>query len=241
MDKKKIGVGAGIAFLAVVLILGFLGFVPVLSDLLGANRGLNLGISYTKTDYNSAVNKLGITVTPLAQNLSPSDSIVASGSHRVDQTLTSAELTALVNTMGDTWAYFPIKNTQIRINQNGSVEVQANLIMNRFDGFATALKLSDSVKQEFSSYSNLIKTNPSFYMKYTMSITDGQTQSNINVMKLGFIDVPAPELAKIQTAFASFVQRVVERTPRVINNLTFGDGTVHIVGSTPDTISLSPP
>ena len=241
MDKKKIGLGAGIAVLAVVLLLGFLGFVPVLSDILGANRGLDLGVKYTKTDYDSAINKLGITITPLAPGLPPSDSVVVHGSHIVNQTLTSTELTALENSLSDTWAYFPFRDSQIRINHDGSVEVQAKLPVDRFDGFAAALKLPDSVKNEFGSYADLIKTSPSFYMKFTLSIKDGKAQSSISSLKVGMIDVPASELAGIQSAYTSLVQTLADRSPRVIDELTFGDGSMHIVGTLGNEISLSPP
>jgi hypothetical protein len=78
-------------------------------------------------------------------------------------------------------------------------------------------------------------------MKFTLSIKDGQTQSSISAMKVGVIDVPASDLAKVQSGFTTLVQKVVERTPTNIDVLTFGDGTVHIVGSLPNIISLSPP
>jgi hypothetical protein len=44
----------GILVLIPILVLGFLGFMPIVSDIMGTNRPRDLGVKYTDADYLSA-------------------------------------------------------------------------------------------------------------------------------------------------------------------------------------------
>lgn len=240
MDKLKVGLASFGVIVVAVLILGYMGFIPVLSDLLGANRTQNLGIKYTDADYNSATSKLGITLAPNSVN--STSKILIKGASDVDTTLNSAELTALVNKLAEKWKSFPLANTQIRINSDGSVEVVGSILNERFNDFAQAINLPDAVKSEMAIYSTVVKTNPSFYMKFTLSVNEGVVQSHLDAIKVGNVQVPASEIDGLQGSLHNFLQStLVHQSKITIKDMVFSDNSVHVVGTLPTELSLSPP
>ena len=238
---QKFGIGVGVVLVSLVLILGYFGFVPVLSDLMGANKGRDLGIKFTAADYDSARSKLGFTLGTNPADAPPVDSITIEGFKPVTATLTSAELTALVNKLAEKWRYCPLENAQVRINSDGSLEIQGTLLLGRFNGFAQAINMPDSILGKFSPILAVIQTNPSFYMKCSLSITNGVAQSLINEIQIGKVDIPAADLPAIQSSFNSFLERVAQEPTGLIRNVSFGDGVINIEGNLPTEISLSPP
>ena len=83
---NKLLIYNGSVVLLIILVAGYLGFVPGLSSILGASSPKDLGIRPTAADYAAASAKLGRTLTPMAGNLPPESSVKYSGSHPVART-----------------------------------------------------------------------------------------------------------------------------------------------------------
>jgi hypothetical protein len=239
--NKKLGIGVGTIIVVSVLILGYLGFVPILSDLMGSTKPGDLGVKYTTADYDSAIKKLNITVNTISSDEPPVDSIIISKIKPISTSLTSAELTAFLNNLANKWKFCPINNIQVLIHQDGTVELQGTLLPDRFDGFAEAIKMPDSLKNQITPYLAVIKTNPPLYMKGSFSITNGEVQSLISKIQIGKVDIPADEVQKIQTSFSTFLQNIARPPRNLLRNVSFGNGVVNIDGSMPTEVDLSPP
>ncbi len=238
MDKKrKVGIGLGIALVA--LILGYFGFMFFIST---PSNKTDLGITYTDHNFDSAVGKIGLEINVGPPNVPPEESIVITRPKEVNTTLTSEELTALINELGKRWNYFPLNKTQIRINNEGSVEVSGILLRSRLEGFAKALNLPDQVVTDLNTYTSMISVDPVYYMKFTLSVHNYGVQSNLIEMRVGNIVVPQELLASVQTTFHEYMYDTLERPPLVnIKNMSFHDGVLSVEGVIPSEISLSPP
>jgi len=57
---KKFAVGLIVIIIVIVLGLGYLGFVPRVSKMLGSDKPRDLGIRYTEADLNSIISKNGV-------------------------------------------------------------------------------------------------------------------------------------------------------------------------------------
>ena len=108
--------------LPVVLLLGWAGFVPGLSDLMGTREAQDLGVTYQAADLKSLEQKSGITVrrptAPLADSTQPAPSAPSpkprfENPQHLDTTITQAELTAVVNSTG----LLPLRDAQIRLTE----------------------------------------------------------------------------------------------------------------------------
>src|SRR3989344_3964905 len=101
-----------------------------------------LGIKYTPQDLESIKNKVNVNNESLPANTPLSQSLVVSGSHPVEATFSSEELSAGANYRRSVYKYFPFKNVQIRVNNDGSVEGSAKV--NFADGVNYLLTLGVS-------------------------------------------------------------------------------------------------
>ncbi|MCX6773991.1 MAG: hypothetical protein NTY68_03280 [Candidatus Micrarchaeota archaeon] len=133
MDKSKavgiFGIGMGLVGIVALLIAGiiliavlvaaYFGFIPGLSDLMGAYSTKDLGVKYTNSDYNSFMSKIpGYKVTN-PEYTCLTCSYTTSGSVPVDNTFTDSEVTALLNKRSQNG---PIKNIQVKFNPDKTVE-----------------------------------------------------------------------------------------------------------------------
>jgi hypothetical protein len=81
MKKFLLGL---LIFIVVILVVavgvgGYLGIVPGVSSLFGANKPKNLGVTFTSQDLTNAEAKAGTQIVTLAPNLPPSQSISFTG------------------------------------------------------------------------------------------------------------------------------------------------------------------
>lgn len=240
MDNKiKIGIGVVVVVIVAILVLGYLGFVPLLSDLMGVNNPVNLGVKYTQSDLDSARSKLGLTIDNSSSSNSTSIKILKTAP--VKTQLNSAEVTALINYIADNWKNSPIKNIQVLINSDGSVEVSGTIIPNRFDGFAAAVNMSNSTLNDIKPLVSMVQTNPSFYTKFSFSITNGTVSSSFNTIQIGKVTVPADDMAKVQPAFNNFVTNIAKPPMNLLGNVSFENGEMIVDGTIPTQIYIAPP
>ncbi len=69
---KRLLTGLLVSVIIAALILGYFGFVPGLSDVMGANTPRDLGVKATASSLSSAKSKLGVTFNTL-----PADAVGA--------------------------------------------------------------------------------------------------------------------------------------------------------------------
>src|SRR3990172_2039941 len=134
---KVLGIILIVLALIAVIILALAGYIPGLSNLFGANKPRDLGVTYTGQDFNSVREKSKITWETLPAGTSNSASIQFSGSHSVDTAWSSAEMTALLNNRP--WNYWPISNVQMKINSDGTAEMSGIINSEKLRGYATAI------------------------------------------------------------------------------------------------------
>lgn len=153
-----------------VLLLGFLGFVPGLSSILGADRPKDLGIKYSPADYKEAQSKSQITMATLSQKVeNPTQSLTRSGSHDLKAEFTSSQITASLNSQS--WSFWPYKNMQVKFNSDGSVEVSGNLIKSKAPGYASYLGIP---KEAVDFGMKFIPSDPAFYVKGKAALKDNK-------------------------------------------------------------------
>ena len=133
---KKAAYGIVGILLIIVLVLGYLGFVPILSGLMGANSPRDLGISYTQEDIDSANGKLGVTYVALPPSTPDANSVIMEGFHPINVVLGDNELTALFNDHADNWGNYPMSDIQVRFNPEGDIELSGVIETGHLKGFA---------------------------------------------------------------------------------------------------------
>ncbi len=254
----KILLRIAIPVFVIILVLGYLGFVPFVSDLMGTNKPKNLGVTFTEKDFESARKKTGVKYETLTGDLKPEESLKYSGKRSVKMELTSSELTAL--TYERKWRYYPVKNWSVKINEDGTVETSGQILTNKLMDCLSAL----GIKPEESSFENsskiimmgvianqvdpnikrfydllnqisrFIKSNPSFYIKGKAKIENNKlTLLQLDSVYLGKINLTST-VYKYKGEIVSLIEEILDNTHGLyVTKLEFQDMKLKFTGTLP--------
>ena len=225
--------------LSVLLVLGYFGFIPVLSDIMGANTPRDLGVRYTEADLASANSKLGLNYTQLSAGAAPQDSLLLSGSKPVSLELTSEELTALTNSHDENWKYYPVSNCQTKINDDGTLEVSGVLNLDVGEEYAEATNMPEATREKLRTVLGLFQTNPRIYAKASPSIQNGNVDSELLELEIGRINAPTDLLNDNNHLIESFFEDRISNAGITVNSATLHNGKVDFDGTIPETIGFS--
>lgn len=149
--------------------LGYLGFIPGLSNVFGSNSPRDLGVKYTEADRSSARAKTQIEYTVLPPETPVALSIQRFGSRAVNAEFSSNEISALMNNRP--WKYWPYKNVQVKFNADGSAEVSGSLIKERIPGYMAAIDIPQEVIDLTMKF---LPPDPVFYVKGKATLQNNQ-------------------------------------------------------------------
>lgn len=194
-----------------------------------------LGVRYTNEHLDAAYEKLDVAFEALSAT-SSGKTLVLSGSHRVDQTFSSEELTAMADNRQSQYAYFPFQNVQIRVNADGSVEGSAKVAFADAVRYLTALGVSSQDVTEGAKKLNIPNATLPVYLKVTGSITNNKSTIRVASARIAQISVPDNLVQEYTPAFNAFLESVIKsRQPSYnIQKLTVENGKVHFTGTAPD-------
>jgi hypothetical protein len=229
---RNILIGVGAFVLLVVLVLGYLGFMPGVSALFGSSTPKDLGVKYTAQDYANAHAKMGSVMQDTTAT-SIKDSIKYSGSKPVTASFTSEELTATANS--GKWKYRPVKDVQVKVSKDGTVEVSGIIIKNRIDKVAEVYGYTAEDIKKGEDIIGFVPGNPTFYAKGKATVINNQVSLNIEEMQIGKID--AKNLISEGQA-QSIVDSGIAQVPGLnVKSLTFEDGKMNFDGTVPASIT----
>jgi hypothetical protein len=185
-----------------VFIAGWLGFVPGLSNILGANNPRDLGVVYTEADYNSYLEKTGadfidFSEAPVNPNNPDKKVIFADPKTVTNQEFTQEELTAAINSVG--WAWMPLKNAQVKFTDD-TVEVSGNLNIENIDKFIAFIGgvgySNEDVDTAISWGKRLVGEAP-VYIKANASVVNDQLTFNLQEAQIGRYTLPSDISSKV--------------------------------------------
>jgi len=229
--------------------LAYVGFVPGLTEAMGINKPVDLGVQYTSADLSSLVsgNSLNLTFgnydsSGLTQknitDLSPGPDLIVSGPDSNTATFTQAELTALINKLP--WTNSPLSNSQIRLS-DGTVE---------FSGNVKSWYLADLVKSlypngNYGAMSPFLKLashldDPAIYAKMNVSVDDvsgapgyGQLHLKMLALRINRIDLTS-NVSKMNAINATVGAGSQQQSLAFsVGSLTVSDGQLQVYGTLP--------
>lgn len=227
----------GIAVLAVMVVLvlvgGYFGFIPGVSNIFGSNKPRDLGAVYAQSDYQSARNKMGTNITELPPEAPPEQSIRITNINNVNINLTQNEVNAIVNI--NEWKYYPVTNCQVNIHTDNTVEFSGIILKDRVENCAKALGASDNDIQVLMSYVRYVPTNPIVYFVGTFTIIENKvTILEVNELQIGRLSF----LNQFQEKRVQIIQIVeswlAQSANFKIRTCRFVNGQLQYEGSIPD-------
>lgn len=234
---KRFGIGLGGLLAVGLLYLGWLGFIPGLSNLLGANSPKDLGVTYSEADLQSFYNKtaqklLDYANAPLGDN---GKKVIFADSRRYTAQITQAEVTARIN--ASNWAYMPVKNVQVRFSDDNRVEVSGNIdvdALEKFIPFIGGVGYSSDDVQTGLSWLRRLSGDPAFYIDASGAVSNNNLNLKINSAKIGRLSAPQDAATRVLT---TATENALAGTAGLdIHTASFSDGQMTFDGSAPTTI-----
>lgn len=217
-----------------ILYLGYLGFIPVISNLMGVSKPVDLGIKYSKNNYDSYVKKAITEIKYVKTNAEPKKSIKATGIKNIKEKFSSEEISARLNYAQ--WKYLPVKNTQVKISNEGIVEFSGNLITDRLVGFVEFAAWGKFAKVDLVKklkYLTLVKTNPPIYIKFSGKAIHNYSTINLHQIKIGRYSVPIKELEESKILPLMIQNIILKINAFHIMSTKFEDGQLIFDGTVP--------
>jgi hypothetical protein len=237
---KRLLTGLVILVVIVALVLGYFGFVPVVSDIMGATKPRDLGVAATTSSLASVNAKLGVSYGTLPASYTGTASLQESGSQQISVALTSEEITALINDHAQRWKYYPIEDVQVKINSDNTIELSGKLRVDRWSGYADAIALPEETRSQIRPYLSYVQTNPSIYMKGTFT-SSGYPQMDLYDTQIGNVPVPADQANAYAGVLEYFAYDVSHLYQLQLSQMYVSGGVMYVQGSIPTYVALSPP
>ncbi len=223
----------GLIAILLVGICGYLGFIPGIATVLGADKPRDLGISVTKEDSIQAQNKTGVALVALPADTPLTQSIILTGKKVQTYVMDSKELTALANNRP--WKYYPLEQVQIRINDDGTVETSGVLNVDSMMKYVQAIGYSTSdVEKALESYKLPLKKLP-FYVKTSGEVKHGKVTGSILAAEVGRIPLPSSIISESTPKVITLIEEGISKSPGfTVNSLKFENGTLLFDGTVPE-------
>ena len=197
-----VSVFLGLLLLPWVLLLGWMGLVPGISNLMGARSPENLGVKYAATDLKKLEAKTGI---PFAQP--PASGTVAvqpvtpkPGSppapppitKPLDLTVSQEELSAAINSLGA--KQLPLRNVQIKLGA-GTAEISGALDTSRLGDFLKTVGVRANNVERIAGWVQALGNDVPVYLKAAGGVQGAQLDLQLQSLRLGNVEIPQAQIA----------------------------------------------
>ncbi len=240
--KILLGIVIGVVALVVVavLVLGYFGFIPGVSNLFGSNKPKNLGTTFTTQDYKSAVAKSGVQFLSNADSISLATSQKTYGPAKaVNADFTPSEIMAVMNDKAHS-PNFPLKDMQLRVNPDGTAEVSGLLMMDKVNNYAASHGVSSQALQEALDTikkAGAVGAEMPIYMKGTAAVTNGQLSFDAKSVEIGRLPVSADLVNGRKADISGYYNTHKTDVPGFsCNNFSLTNGKVHFDGTLPSSV-----
>ena len=209
----------------VVLVGGYLGFIPGVSGLFGSDQPRDLGATYTEADLASGQAKLNQQLVDL-NGRAAREVLTAALPVASDARLTGKEFAAHLE------AVHPISNVQLIFNSDNTFEASGRIDKERISAYAQLLGLTgDTEAQVMDAVNKYLPGSPVFYIKGTGKIINNEPTLSWTQAEVGRLPVPTDRAAEALVAYAKLAE---ERVPGLkIDNFSIQDGQLVFKGTLP--------
>ncbi|MGE5415458.1 MAG: hypothetical protein ACM3UZ_01600 [Acidobacteriota bacterium] len=167
---KKALVAISITLVIIVGLMGYWGFIPWFSKALGTDKPVDLEVRPVTSDLAQAVDKMNFLS-------------VQSGNRKLGMVdLTGNEVTCLVNS--GYWSTLPVKEVQVRFNQDGTAEASGMIQADQVSSFAASQGLPPEALSQAMQKFNMDRDMP-FYTKSRLSVIDNQVGLYVDSLEIG--------------------------------------------------------
>lgn len=212
----------------------------------GLLRPYDLAVKSSPEAYQSALAKLQMSKDIAPTEGEADDYVVVYGPYQsVSTALTSEEVTSFFNENRPD--YFAVKNVQVRINEDGSIEASANIDVNYIFNKILNGQYTREDAQSALPMLGLLPNNVNFYFKVYGGVVDNQVQG-LYIDEVSVMGITIPEnLVSSQTAMSfvtttlnGYIARTNAESGASYDLIQVNGGSLDFVGDIPSSVSRIP-
>ena len=240
-DLKWLVLFAALMVLPWMLLLGWMGFLPAVSNLVVARAPQNLGVKYAATDLKSFEAKSGITVsppTPTAPTVqsggapaAPVPPPVPAPPKPLDLTVSQEELSAVINQLGAN--LLPLRKVQVKLGP-GSAEISGALDTSQLDGFLQNIGVRPKDIEGVGRWVKALGDNIPIHLKANGGVADAQLNARLESLQVGGFNVPAEQLERITKG--GIHADLSGKGGYSVQTLTLQEGNLKFIGALPPSL-----
>ncbi len=189
----------GVILIMPLLLLGWMGLVPGLSNLMGAASPKDLGVRYGQTNINAYKQKTNLRFLDYglapSNPANPSEKSLLTNPTTVDQlNLTQEEVTAAINS--NKWSWMPANNVQVKFT-NGIIEVSGSLDVNKIENFRQYISGGKPLNSDATNainWAKRLRNNAPVYIKASSNIADNNITFSLLQAQIGRLNIPLGSL-----------------------------------------------
>lgn len=218
---KKVLVGVIIIICFAVVVITYMGFMPVLSNYF--SKAIDLGVKADKSLIYTFEEEYG----------------KSNGTSKIDLdvNLSSQEITSVFAVWEERDKNFPLKDVQVKFNPDGTGEASGYLQVRTAVNLAKSLGYSDSDIETGKKYIKYVSGDLPFYLKGTGNMDNNTLVMSPQVFKVGKVTVPSNITNMASTAVTDMITRRINQIGGAdIKKANFSSGSFHLQGSVPETI-----
>jgi hypothetical protein len=240
----KIRKGRGLRVFLIILAVLIAGAAGTYFLLPGLSKPVDLGIRSSREAYERAMSKLGIDKDTAPESGESDDYIISYGELReTEASLTSEELTSFFNENRP--PYYAVKNVQVRINEDGTIEASGNLDTSYvFDRILNGQYSRDDAQSALPML-GLVPDTVNVYLKFSGSVVNNHVEG-FDVDAVSVMGIPIPkELIVSNAAFIvntldDFIARENARVGTNIERVEIAGGKLSLDGALPASVDRIP-
>jgi nitrate reductase NapE component len=228
-----------IFIIALVLVAGWFGFVPGLSDLFGARSPKDLGVRWTDSDFISYRVKTGTVFKDFAE---APDNPLRSGKKTIfadpttvdNLTIAQEEITAAINSID--WAWLPADRVQVKLNED-AIEVSGTIKMDHmadFVRFIGGVGYAESDVSKAVDWGKRFVDGAPFYARGSATVVNNQLSLDLQSLQIGRYSTPLSIASNVVLTGGSNGLKNTQYLD--ITSAKVGNGVLTISGTYPKTI-----
>ncbi len=205
----------------------------------------SLGVSYTKADYDSVMKKLEYMKDATPTGDSSNQYVYKYGTvQSVDIEFTSAEITSFFNENRP--SYYPLKNVQIKINNDGTIEAVASANVDYFLDNILSGKYSKAQIQSYMPALGILPANINLYLKMDGSVINNKSNVGIKEVTVQGIGIPSnivnsnEAIGTINEGIENVINKYNTKTGSSFNKIAIENGKIKFQGSVPSSLERVP-
>jgi hypothetical protein len=231
-----------IFLLFLILIVGgvaaYFGFIPGLSDTFV--KRVDLGVGYNPQYSIDLREKTGVQFNIAEEDWPIQKEVVYEGTLDIDESLTSQQVTSILNIVKDELSSIPFSNVQIRINEDGTSEASFDLDIDTTVNEAKKLGYSDEDIEKGKKYLGVLGDSVYVYAKISFDIQDDQLSVTPYAFRIQNFNVPTAITEMVAETGSDAIEDRLSQVPNLyIESLKQVGDRLNFKGTIPQSVSAA--